>query len=97
MKFPVQIISLSAGLSSLLQNWLYSNVSPLDFFTFTTTTDGATENISAAIPSFSFLPVTDPERLRKESSNRRRIAANPERLRKESSNWCRIPANRDRI
>uniref|UniRef100_A0A0A9CYR9 Uncharacterized protein n=1 Tax=Arundo donax TaxID=35708 RepID=A0A0A9CYR9_ARUDO len=57
-------MSLSAGRSSSLKNDRYSIVSPPSFFTSTTSTDGATLNISAATASHA------PVRLRDAASRR---------------------------
>ncbi|KAF5469535.1 hypothetical protein F2P56_013599 [Juglans regia] len=56
----VQTMSLSAGRSSLLQNWLYSRVSPLSFFTSTTRNVGVMAKISAAMASFPLRPLSWP-------------------------------------
>lgn len=50
-------MSFRAGRSSLLQKLRYSIVSPRSFRTSTTSTEGATANISAATASFPFLPL----------------------------------------
>nr|GMD07753.1 hypothetical protein PanWU01x14_049760 [Ipomoea batatas]GMD09265.1 hypothetical protein PanWU01x14_049760 [Ipomoea batatas] len=53
-------MSLSAGLTSSSQNFLYSKVSPADFENSTTVTSGATSNTSAVTESFPFRPSEFP-------------------------------------
>nr|GMD03427.1 hypothetical protein PanWU01x14_049760 [Ipomoea batatas] len=53
-------MSLSAGLTSSSQNFLYSKVSPADFENSTTVTSGATSNTSAVTESLPFRPSEFP-------------------------------------